>query len=55
MRQFMERRAEIEHDARYELAATMAGRLRQKVPGVPRELGSEDFLEQLVLAKSQRA
>ena len=33
----------------------MAGRLRQKVPGVPRELGSEDFLEQLVLAKSQRA
>ena len=43
-----------EPDARYELASTIAGRLRPKVSGVSREIGSEDFLEQLVLAKSQR-
>jgi uncharacterized RDD family membrane protein YckC len=54
VRAFLERRHDIEPDARYELASTIAGRLRPKVSGVSREIGSEDFLEQLVLAKSQR-
>jgi uncharacterized RDD family membrane protein YckC len=54
VRAFLERRHDIEWDARYELAATLAGRLRPKVSGASRELGDEAFLQQLVLAKSQR-
>jgi uncharacterized RDD family membrane protein YckC len=53
VRAFLERRHEIEWDARHELARTIAARLRPKVPGTE-GMRSEDFLEQLVLAKSQR-
>jgi len=54
VRSFLERRYEIDADARYELAATIAARLRPKVPGAPDGIRHEDFLEQLVLAKSER-
>ncbi|HYX89215.1 MAG TPA: RDD family protein [Gaiellaceae bacterium] len=54
VRSFLERRGEIELGARYELAATIAGRLRPKVPGVAAETGDEEFLERLVVAKAGR-
>ena len=54
VRSFLDRRHRIDRAARYELAATIAGRLRPKVAGVPDDLSSEQFLEQLVLAKSSR-
>jgi uncharacterized RDD family membrane protein YckC len=52
VRRFLDRRAEIGPDARHELAATLASRLRLKAAGVPPELGSEEFLELLVAAKT---
>ena len=54
VRSFLERRHEIGGGARYELAATMAARLKPKVAGAPEGLRDEQFLEQLVLAKSTR-
>jgi uncharacterized RDD family membrane protein YckC len=53
VRSFLERRHEIAPDARYQLAATMAGRLRPKVAGAP-ELQGEEFLEAVVRSKSSR-
>jgi len=55
VRQFLERRNEIEHGARTQLAHTLSDRLRPKVTGVPAELGGERFLEALVVAKSTRS
>jgi uncharacterized RDD family membrane protein YckC len=54
VRRFLERRGEIEAGPRYELAATMAARLRPKVAGVPDDLAPEPFLEQLAAAKAGR-
>jgi uncharacterized RDD family membrane protein YckC len=54
VRKFLERRAEIDADARYELASTMAARLRPKVAGAPLDTGAEPFLEQLVALKLRR-
>ena len=54
VRAFLERRGEIEWAAREELAKTMAARLRPKVPGMAHGMRSEEFLEQLLLAKSGR-
>jgi uncharacterized RDD family membrane protein YckC len=53
VRTFLDRRADIDWNARNELAATMAARLRPKVAGVPDHVPSEEFLEQLVVAKSR--
>jgi uncharacterized RDD family membrane protein YckC len=55
VRQFLERREEIEWDARTNLALTLEGRLRPKVTGVPAEVRGERFLEALVVAKSARS
>jgi uncharacterized RDD family membrane protein YckC len=54
VRAFLERRHEIEWNARCELAATLARRLRPKVSGAAGGLADEQFLEQLVVAKAQR-
>jgi uncharacterized RDD family membrane protein YckC len=54
VRSFLERRYEIAPDARFELATTIAGRLRPKVAGVPDDVSSEPFLELLVRAKAER-
>jgi uncharacterized RDD family membrane protein YckC len=54
VRQFLARRDEIEADARHQLAATLAERLRPKVTGAPSEMRGERFLEALVVAKSAR-
>ena len=48
VRSFLERRSDIDWNARNELATTIAARLRPKVAGVPDHLRSEEFLEQLV-------
>jgi uncharacterized RDD family membrane protein YckC len=52
VRRFLERRTEIASDARYQLAATIEGRLRPKIAGAPDDLHGEPFLEQLVVVKS---
>jgi uncharacterized RDD family membrane protein YckC len=54
VRSFLERRNDIDWNARNELAATIAARLRPKVAGVPDQVRSEEFLEQLVVAKGRR-
>jgi uncharacterized RDD family membrane protein YckC len=54
VRSFLERRGDIEWNARNELAATIAGRLRPKVAGAPEQVRNEEFLEQLVVAKGRR-
>jgi uncharacterized RDD family membrane protein YckC len=54
VRSFLERRRDIDWNARNELAATIAGRLRPKVAGAPEHARNEDFLEQLVVAKGRR-
>jgi uncharacterized RDD family membrane protein YckC len=54
VRQFLERRTEIELGSRNEIARTLAERLRPKVTGVPAELRGEQFLAALVAAKSGR-
>jgi hypothetical protein len=54
VRRFLERRGEIEAGPRYELAATIAARLRPKVAGVPEDILPEPFLEQLAAARGGR-
>jgi uncharacterized RDD family membrane protein YckC len=54
VRSFLDRRSDIDWNARNELAMTIAARLRPKVAGVPDHLRSEEFLEQLALAKARR-
>jgi uncharacterized RDD family membrane protein YckC len=54
VRSFLERRSDIDWNARNELAATIAARLRPKVAGVPEHVRSEEFLEQLIAAKAIR-
>jgi uncharacterized RDD family membrane protein YckC len=55
VRSFLARRYELTYQARYRLAADLAGALRPKVVGAPENLGSEAFLEKLVVAKLPRA
>jgi uncharacterized RDD family membrane protein YckC len=55
VRSFLSRRYELTHEARYRLAADLAGALRPKVVGAPENLGSEAFLEKLAVAKLPRA
>ena len=52
---FLARRYELTSEARYRLATDLAGALRPKVVGAPENLGSEAFLEKLVVAKQPRA
>ena len=54
VRRFLERRPEIEADARAELARTFAARLWPKVAGAREGLDAEDFLTLLVAAKTAR-
>jgi hypothetical protein len=54
VRQFLERRTEIELGSRNEIARTLAERLRPKVTGAPGELRGEQFLAALLAAKSGR-
>jgi uncharacterized RDD family membrane protein YckC len=54
VRQFLERRHEIDGGSRSELARTLAERLRPKVTGAPSDLAGEQFLLALVAAKSAR-
>jgi uncharacterized RDD family membrane protein YckC len=54
VRQFLARRHDIEQSARFELADTLAERLRPKVTGAQAELRGERFLEAIVTAKSAR-
>ncbi len=54
VRQFLERREGIEMDARRQLAATLAERLRPKVAGAPADLRGEQFLATLLAAKRDR-
>jgi uncharacterized RDD family membrane protein YckC len=54
VRQFLERRTEIELGSRNEIARTLAERLRPKVAGAPSELRGEQFLAALLAAKSGR-
>jgi uncharacterized RDD family membrane protein YckC len=55
VRSFLARRYELTFEARYRLAADLAGALRPKVVGAPENLGSEAFLEKLAVAKLPRA
>jgi uncharacterized RDD family membrane protein YckC len=54
VRGFLERRREIDPEARRSLAATLEARLRPKVAGVPDDVRGERFLELLVAVKSSR-
>jgi len=54
VKQFLERRHDIEGDPRTELATTLAERLRPKVTGAPSDLRGEQFLLALLAAKSGR-
>jgi uncharacterized RDD family membrane protein YckC len=54
VRRFLERRTEIEPDARLELGRTLAERLRPKVGGVSGDLTAERFLALLAGAKATR-
>jgi uncharacterized RDD family membrane protein YckC len=54
VRQFLDRRLEIDAAARIQLAGTLAERLRPKVTGAPPELRGEEFLHALVSAKVGR-
>jgi uncharacterized RDD family membrane protein YckC len=54
VRSFLARRYELTHEARYRLAADLAGALRPKVVGAPENLGSEAFLEKLAAARLPR-
>jgi uncharacterized RDD family membrane protein YckC len=54
VRQFLQRRDQIDTQPRNELAHTMAERLRPKVVGAPAELRGERFLEALAAAKASR-
>jgi hypothetical protein len=54
VRQFLERRWEIEPGARQRLAWQLAEGLRPKVAGAPPEMQGEPLLEQLAAAKAAR-
>jgi hypothetical protein len=54
VRQFLERRTQIDLGSRNEIARTLAERLRPKVTGAPAELRGEQFLAALLAAKSGR-
>jgi uncharacterized RDD family membrane protein YckC len=54
VRSFLERRGEIEDNAREELGTTLAERLRPKVAGAPLDLRGEEFLEALTAAMAKR-
>ena len=54
VRRFLERRTQIEHQARLELGRTLAERLRPKVGGVTGDLTAEHFLALLASAKAAR-
>jgi uncharacterized RDD family membrane protein YckC len=54
VRQFLERRWEIEPAARQQLAWQLAEGLRPKVAGAPPEMQGEPLLEQLAAAKAAR-
>ena len=54
VRQFLERRLDIDAAARTKLAGTLAERLRPKVTGAPPELRGEQFLHALVANKLGR-
>jgi hypothetical protein len=54
VRQFLERRWQIEANARSRLAWQLSEGLRGKVAGVPEQLRGEPFLEQVAAVKSAR-
>lgn len=54
VRQFLERRLDLDGRVRTELAGTLAERLRPKVTGAPAELRGEQFLHALVANKLGR-
>jgi uncharacterized RDD family membrane protein YckC len=54
VRQFLERRLDIDAAARVQIAGTLAERLRPKVTGAPAELRGEQFLHALVANKLGR-
>lgn len=54
VRQFLERRWTLEHEARRRLAWQLAEGLRPKVAGAPPELEGEKLLERLAAAKAAR-
>lgn len=54
VRQFLERRLDIDAAARTQLAGTLAERLRPKVAGAPPDLRGERFLHALVANKLER-
>ena len=51
VRQFLERRYDIDYESRARLATTLSARLRPKVTGVPGDVHGERFLERLAAAK----
>lgn len=55
IRHFLARRHDIDHDARRELAHTMAERLRPKIGGAPEDVHGERLLELVAGAKAARA
>jgi uncharacterized RDD family membrane protein YckC len=55
VRSFLERRWELEHVARAQLAMQLAGALWPKVAGAEPGLAPEQFLEQVAFQKAQRA
>lgn len=52
VRAFLERRFELTSEARAQLGATLAERLRPKIVGVPDDMHVEAFLERLAAAKA---
>jgi uncharacterized RDD family membrane protein YckC len=54
VRQFLDRRHDIEAGSRNEIARTLAERLRPKVTGAPPDLRGEQFLAALLAAKTER-
>jgi uncharacterized RDD family membrane protein YckC len=54
IRRFLARRYDIDHDARREVAHTMAERLRPKIGGAPDDVNGEQFLELVASAKAAR-
>jgi uncharacterized RDD family membrane protein YckC len=55
VRAFLERRFELTDEARAQLGATLAERLRPKVAGVPDDIHVEAFLERLAATKASRS
>jgi uncharacterized RDD family membrane protein YckC len=54
VRSFLDRRPDFAPAARWQLAATLAERLRARVDGVPAGMDDERFLENLARAKAER-